>query len=1272
MLRTAFKLCVSVCVIAVIPSLAAPMKEAKLWEPVEWKFENVSCSGNPFDLVAKAIFTHADTGQKIQTELFHDSGDVWRLRFTGTRTGQWQFVTESADPDLNGLKGQVKILPNPGVPGFITNFAGKWGRLGTNEAFVPQYIMYCEPDVLSRRADRLDADIREFLVEHGFNGLHTIVLCRWFDFDKTRSTEITADDPNPDPRTFEVLELLLKKVHAAGGVVHIWAWGDEQRRMTPRRWGLNGKVDQRLQRYICARLGPLPGWSMGYGFDLQEWTEDKDLRSWHEYMHKHLGWPHYLGGRAPDLTQICPDLDYSSYQQHRPDYDTYVKAIEQYPDKPTFLEDRFRVRKGVYPDKDYDFDMTRRGLWHSTMAGGAANIWGNLLDPRPDGMSHPYPKKHQIKTWSLFWKNRFKKEMIRDNSLTDDVCLKVPGKMLVFYKEDADSIKMNLTELRGNFRAVAVDTKSQYMEIELTGLKPKPGQQFKAPHRSDWAIAIETGPNRKAKHGETELLRDKWGVPHVFSDTDAGAMYALGYAAAEDRAFQMYYNLRIIQGRLAELIGDEKVGATRNLPQGKNSALRNDIKMRTIGYCRAAQKVAQNLDGETQMLLQAYSNGVNDYVDNHPNDLLYLFDKLDLIPEPWTPAACIASWWRLGIFFSGDGLREMGVYYDIKDGIRKIRSVAPDNNAAVLRARPIRDDAAVIQRSDVAADWVEKLYDYANEHNLTRKIDTTTMRRPPPTRRFSHAWAVKTTDGSAVLISDPQTPVRNPSLLYEFHIAGKTFNARGVGVAGSPVILIGFTDKVSWGMTALGADQADLFVLKTDADHPNQYSFDGKWRDMHVRTETVRVKNARPTTLTLKETHLGPIVTPIAAGVRRGHQVALKRIPNCQTDRETIQGAVAMMRANDARQFQKALGLWQFPSANCVFADTNGNIGYKTILALPVRSSKAPLDGLAAHDGSTSQTDWQGICPHELLPQLINPEQGWIVTANHRPIASFYPIPMGVSTGSLGDTERSWRLKERVKARQTFSPKDVLDVHYDTVNPIKRHLVRFGYHLRDVQKYPLEDETLLALKYLEHWRAAGAKLEMTVKGTEILNLMPMAFRRNFAAAVTYGGGLSGLTNMLQTIDARIAKDSKASLTDDEADYVNLILRAAWRYGKGNYGDDPDQWHRLANDRLTQSKLGYFATLDGFGSLDPEKDVSYPPLTCIDGGTILSQKAQSYTQFVPMSDPDNALALLPIGSAEHPESPYRLTGYELWSQSKLRPAPLSRKKLEPLIESRKRF
>jgi penicillin amidase len=776
-------------------------------------------------------------------------------------------------------------------------------------------------------------------------------------------------------------------------------------------------------------------------------------------------------------------------------------------------------------------------------------------------------------------------------------------------------------------------------------------------------LTVCCGPGRanqrsKAKDRSAELLRDTWGVPHIFSDTDfsdtdAGAMYGLGYAAAEDRACQMYYNLRIIQGRLAELMGDVKIGVSRRLPQGRNSALRNDIKMRTIGYYRAAQKVAGNLDSETLSLLQAYSDGVNDYVNNHP--------------------ACIVSWWRLGRFFSGDGLREMMPYYEIKDGTRKVRTFAPGDAAGAFSGRALRDDASVIQREDVTDEWVRKVMDFALRHNLTRKVDSSPMRRRPPPPRFSHAWVVgksKTTDDSSVLVSDPQTPVRNPSLFYEFHVSGKTFNARGIGVAGSPIILIGFTKNIAWGLTALGADQADLFVLKTDANRPNQYLFDGEWRSMEVHSETIRVEDGRERTVTFRQTHLGPVVTSLAMGVRPGDGVALKRIPICEPKHDTFQGALAMMRSKDVYEFQRAVEGWRFPSANCVFGDSKGNIGYKTILALPIRSARALLGARAAHEGWSSDNDWQGILPHELLPQVINPKHGWLVTANHRPIASFYPVPMGISTGSLGDSDRSWRLKERVLAKEILKPEDVLDIHYDTVAPIKRDLIRLGYHLRDVLKFPLEEETLEALEYLEHWRANGCKSEMAVKGTEIVNLMPMAFRQQFVAATVYGGGVSGLCNMLQTINARIEKDPNAPLTGPEAEYVNLILRAAWRYGKANYGDDPTKWHEQARAGLLETKLPYFSTLDGFGSLDQEKDLTLPGLSCIDGGTIFSQRAQSYTQYVPLDDVDESLALLPIGQSEHPDSRHRLSGYDLWSRGKLRPAPLSREKVESLVTSKK--
>jgi len=467
-------------------------KTGTMWSPyLEWRRGNPAYSGNPFDLVATARFVHLASGEVRETGMFYDGGDTWKFRFAGTRPGEWIFVTSSADPDLNGLTGAVTIHPNPNVHGFITNDGNKWLLGGTNEAFVPQYVMFADPDRFSQ--EKIDSGIETFVRGHGFTGFHVGVQCRWFDINHTRADEIDELEPNPDPRTFEALERLITSTHAAGGAVHLWAWGDEQRTMTPAKWGKNGPVDKRLQRYIAARLGPLPGWTMGYGWDLWEWASEEDLREWHSYMQEQMGWPHFLGGRAGtnQLNQIYEGLDYSGYEQHRPDYDKYAETLEARPTKPSFSEDRFRVREGGYPHKDYDTEMTRRGLWHSTMAGGVANIWGYLIGST-DGGSQPYPNQEQIKTHFLFFEDRFKADMVRANDLTDGYCLRtLDNKNYVFYKEDASSVRVDLSESAGLLGVVAVDARQAYEEIDLGRLMP--GQHvLPLPRFSDWAIAVIT------------------------------------------------------------------------------------------------------------------------------------------------------------------------------------------------------------------------------------------------------------------------------------------------------------------------------------------------------------------------------------------------------------------------------------------------------------------------------------------------------------------------------------------------------------------------------------------------------------------------------------------------------------------------------------------------------------------------------------------------------------------------------------------------------------
>jgi hypothetical protein len=374
--------------------------------------------------------------------------------------------------------------------GEVGAYGTKFIWTGTGQAFVPNYIMI---DVLNNNLnditeENMDKFIDEFIHGHGFTGVHVPVSGQWFHIGEFK---ITRNDTVPDPRTLEKLALIINKVYQAGGCTHIWLWGDDQRDQTPKstKDGIMGRQDKLVLDMIAQKLGSLQGWTMGYGFDLWEWVTEEQLKDWHDYMWSKPNWGHLLGARSDKnkLNQISESMDYASYEYHKPGYDELVKMINERPHKPSFSEDRYRIRNNPpskWPEKDYNAEETRQSLWHHTMAGGIAGIWGNLDG---DGV---YPNKEALKCFSIFWNDndRFKKDMVIDNDHTNGYCLRALNKYYVFYKEDTDKLTY---AFNGKVkRAVAVDTKKKYKEIVLGTLRPG-DHVFNAPYISDWAISVQ-------------------------------------------------------------------------------------------------------------------------------------------------------------------------------------------------------------------------------------------------------------------------------------------------------------------------------------------------------------------------------------------------------------------------------------------------------------------------------------------------------------------------------------------------------------------------------------------------------------------------------------------------------------------------------------------------------------------------------------------------------------------------------------------------------------
>lgn len=377
-----------------------------------------------------------------------------------------------------------------------------------------------------------------------------------------------------------------------------------------------------------------------------------------------------------------------------------------------------------------------------------------------------------------------------------------------------------------------------------------------------------------------------------------------------------------------------------------------------------------------------------------------------------------------------------------------------------------------------------------------------------------------------------------------------------------------------------------------------------------------------------------------------------------------------MMRARSCEEFAAALPGWSFPTANCIFGDKQGNIGYWSLGALPVRSALTGYDGGHAQDGSTHKGMWQGMIPYDILPHCINPKRGYLVSANHRSIQSFYKVPFGNMTGSSGDTDRGLRIKERIAehlaGHDCFTPQDVLAIHYDSVNVWKREVVHLGMLVLERTPDSLSENAKQALRCLKPWYEKGAATDLAVPGTELVNEMNVIFRGGaFGLVRKYGGGISGLARFAKTVSSRYAADPDAPVPDDERTFADQVLSQAWTRTLNKYGADTSTWNAQARQALCRQTLGYMDGLDGFGPLDEQNNVRVPLLTTIDGSTVLSQKAQSYTQFVPLHDVDAALSILPIGSSDNPKSPFRFSTYGDWAQGRLHPAPLSRDAVEKI-------
>jgi len=517
---------------------------------------------------------------------------------------------------------------------------------------------------------------------------------------------------------------------------------------------------------------------------------------------------------------------------------------------------------------------------------------------------------------------------------------------------------------------------------------------------------------------EVEILRDRWGVPHIYAKGQHDLLFAQGFAHAQDRLWQMDFYRRLVAGRLSEVMGE------LTLPV--------DRWIRTLSMRRVAEQEAECCIGEARSLVEAYAAGVNARIAQ--GRLPVEFTLLRYKPEPWSLADTLA-WvkfmsWSLCVNWESELLRA-----------QLIELLGPELAHELEAGLPGEDHTVIPRGTDLA------------------KVGTAALERAEEARPFlgpaardglgSNNWVLagsRTESGAPLLANDMHLLMSLPSIWYENHlvceeaVGGGSLNLSGITFAGIPGIVSGHNGSVAWGYTAGFPDVQDLFIERLRRDEVDgkkrvQYEYQGEWLDAQVIEEEIQVKGGETVTEEVIVTRHGPIINSLAPDFAGEEPLAL-RWTSLEPD-SMLDGLLAMNRARDCIEFREALRHWSAPVLNVVYADTGGNIAYSFPGRIPIR---AKGDGSVPVPGWTGEYEWTGYVPFEELPHLYNPPQGYVASANNRVIGRDYPHELGREF-AMGD--RYQRIVELIKTRPQIDIDYVKRMQFDLESPAARAIAPY-------------------------------------------------------------------------------------------------------------------------------------------------------------------------------------------------------------------------------------
>lgn len=527
---------------------------------------------------------------------------------------------------------------------------------------------------------------------------------------------------------------------------------------------------------------------------------------------------------------------------------------------------------------------------------------------------------------------------------------------------------------------------------------------------------------------DVTVTRDEMGVPHIEATSDADLYRAQGYVQAQDRLFQMDLSRRQASGRLSEVVG--------------KGALRTDKFFRTFSLRHAAEQSWDGYNAESQKILQWFAEGVNAYIDEvkGTNKLSFEFKLLGYEPEPWTPidSLTIGKYmaYDLGGNWSLQAFRHWALQNYSEEEVEELMFSYPENAKSIIEA------------------------------NLTNRVQVVGAFDPellPNEFNGSNNWVVagsKTESGAPLLADDPHLGLSSPSIWYQMHLKSPEQNVSGVIFAGIPGIILGHNEEIAWGVTNVNPDVQDLYIETVNPNNPYEFEYDGKWYEAEVRDEPIKIKGGEVVDFEVVTTKHGPVISNVMLENENPNAVFSMQWTALEPTRE-LQAVVGFNKATNWEEFEEALLDFNAPAQNFVFADKSGTIAYKANGNVPIRkkgNAELPVPG------NSSEYGWEGYIPYDELPRVVNPQVGYVATANNEVIDEKYPYHI---SNIWAQPYRYERIVELLESKEKLSVQDMKDIQMDAKNLYAKEFL--PNLLETLKASDLSNDYEEALKILEEW-----------------------------------------------------------------------------------------------------------------------------------------------------------------------------------------------------------